>query len=440
MKSSLAALFSVVFVSAAVFVSTALCSLPLALAGSSTAGASGPALSASASVIGFGAITLGTYYPEDFTVTNTSTSMSDAFNVDSGLTLSGVGADDYVVTPEDSCPGNGVDVQLAAGDSCTLEVFFFPGALGARNATLSIADELSSGVTVALQGEGSIGYYQVDQYGDVANFGDAGYYEDAGSLTLNSPIVGITPTGDDGGYWLVARDGGIFTYGDAPFHGSAGGLALNKPVVGMAATRDQGGYWLVASDGGIFDYGDAPFFGSAGSLRLNAPIVGMAPTPDDGGYWLVASDGGIFSYGDAQFYGSTGSLHLNAPIVGMAPTPDGGGYWLVASDGGIFSYGDAQFYGSTGSIHLNQPIVAMAAMPDGGGYWFTAADGGLFNYGDAPFYGSSTGQGLGTIVDMATDGAPTAQAQEGFPAIRHNDPQSLAARVAQARRFAGPRI
>ncbi len=94
----------------------------------------------------------------------------------------------------------------------------------------------------------------------------------------------------------------------------------------------------------------------------------------------------------------------------MAATPDGGGYWLVASDGGIFAYGDAQFFGSTGSIHLAQPIVGMAAMPDGGGYWFTAADGGLFNYGTAPFLGSSAGTGIGSVVGMATDGAPTLQA------------------------------
>jgi hypothetical protein len=102
----------------------------------------------------------------------------------------------------------------------------------------------------------------------------------------------------------------------------------------------------------------------------------------------------------------------------MVPTPDGAGYWLVASDGGIFAYGDAQFYGSTGSIHLAQPIVGMAGMPDGGGYWFTAADGGLFNYGSAPFYGSGAGQGLGTVVGMATDGVPTFNAESDIAAIR----------------------
>jgi hypothetical protein len=60
----------------------------------------------------------------------------------------------------------------------------------------------------------------------------------------------------------------------------------------------------------------------------------------------------------------------------------------------------------------------MAAMPDGGGYWFTAADGGLFNYGTAPFEGSSAGTGIGTVVGMATDGAPTLQAALDFSGER----------------------
>jgi hypothetical protein len=102
----------------------------------------------------------------------------------------------------------------------------------------------------------------------------------------------------------------------------------------------------------------------------------------------------------------------------MAATPDGNGYWLTASDGGVFAFGDAQFFGSTGSIHLNQPIVGMAAMPDGNGYWFSAADGGLFNYGSAPFLGASAGSGIGSVVGMATDGAPTLQAFLGFSGTR----------------------
>ncbi len=391
-------------------------------------------------ILSFGDTTLGTYAgPDTFSLQNDGSSTDTVDLLTDDLSLSGPGANDYVVTPSSDCPGDGVNtVILTAGAACTMNVYFYPGALGDRSATMTIRGSVDTGWSGDLSGSGTIGYYQVDSSGNVASAGDAGYYGDAGSLPLNKPIVGMAATGDDGGYWLVASDGGIFTYGDANFYGSTGAIHLNKPIVGMAGTPDAGGYWLVASDGGIFSYGDAQFYGSTGAIHLNKPIVGMAATPDGQGYWLVASDGGIFSYGDAQFYGSTGSIHLNKPIVGMAGTPDGQGYWLVASDGGIFSYGDAQFYGSTGAIHLAQPIVAMAAMPTGGGYWLSAADGGLFNYGDAPFDGSGVGTGLGHVVDMASDGGPTLQAISDIPAIRQAHVSGLSPVTRHFPHFAGP--
>jgi len=381
-------------------------------------------LVASPTSLDLGAPPLGTYNgPVTFEVTNSGTSTDIIDLAGNGLTFTGPGSDDYLVLPESSCPGNGTtNVVLAPSASCTMDVYFYPGALGNRDATVTVQGSAdTTGTTVQLTGSGEIGYYQVDEYGDVAYAGDAPYFGDIGSVQLNSPIVAITPTGNNAGYWLVASDGGIFSFGDAGFYGSTGAIALNKPIVGMARTGDGKGYWLVASDGGIFSFGDAGFYGSAGNIHLNKPIVGMAATPDGGGYWLVASDGGVFAYGDAGFYGSAGNIHLNKPIVGMAATPDGGGYWFVASDGGVFAYGDAGFYGSAGNIKLNQPIVSMAAMPDGGGYWFTAVDGGLFNYGTAPFYGSGTGLGLGPVVDMATNGGPTVQASGDYPAVRRGD-------------------
>jgi hypothetical protein len=404
-----------------------------------------PALSTSTSSLSFPEITLGTYTgPETFTLQNTGAS-SDTINLLTGMTFTGPGANDWVIVPEPTCPGNGSSVVvLPSGSSCIFDVFFFPGALGNRPAQVTIQGSTDSGVSVSLSGTGGIGYYQTDTRGDVAPAGDAAWYGDTGGLALNHPVVGMAATGDDGGYWLAASDGGLFAFGDATFHGSTGGMRLNQPVLGMAATHDDGGYWLVASDGGIFAFGDAGFHGSTGAIHLNQPVVGMASTPDDGGYWLVASDGGIFAFGDAGFYGSTGAIRLNQPVVGMAPTPDGRGYWLVAADGGIFSFGDAPFYGSTGAIHLNQPITGMAAMPDGGGYWFTAADGGLFAFGDAPFYGSSVGLGLSRVVGMATDGAPTLQAELDIPAVRqaHLSGSGLSSgsggSFRQLRHFAGP--
>jgi len=373
----------------------------------------------------FGDVTLGTYAGPgvnsfddtySFNLRNESAS-TVTVNLSTGVTYSGRGADDYSLVPLSGCPGEATGViTLTPSYQCLLQVYFFPGALGNRSATMKIEASDGTSTTVGLSGTGTIGYYQVDSLGDVAYAGDAAYYGDAGGMPLGSPIVGMAATGDDGGYWLVAADGGVFSYGTAMFLGSAGATHLNRPIVGMAHTADGHGYWLVASDGGIFSYGDAKFYGSTGNIRLNRPVVGMAITPDGRGYWLVASDGGIFSYGDAKFYGSTGNIRLNKPVVGMAATPDGRGYWLVASDGGIFAYGDARFHGSTGNILLNQPIVGMAAMPTGGGYWFSAADGGLFNYGDAPFMGSGVGIGLANVVGMATDGGSTLQAQNDIPA------------------------
>jgi hypothetical protein len=408
----------------------------------SSAGANTSPLTVAPSSLNFGSVTLGDVLgPETFELTNTGSS-SDVISTTT-TTVSGPGANDYFALPDpENCPSPDLsgNITLTPAGTCTFDTYFIPGALGPRSATINLADSSNSGVTLALNGVGTIGYYQVDSKGTVAHFGDAGFFGDLSGTPLNKPIVGIAQTGDDGGYWLAASDGGIFNYGDAGFFGSAGGIKLNKPVVGIAPTSDGGGYWLVATDGGIFNYGDASFYGSTGSIALNKPIVGMASTPDGGGYWLVASDGGIFAYGDAQFYGSTGSVHLNKPIVGMAPTPDGGGYWLVASDGGIFAYGDAQFYGSTGNIHLAQPIVGMAAMPDGGGYWFTAADGGLFNYGTAPFLGAAAGTNIGTVVGMATDGDPTLQASFDFSGDRaHADSTLPLVRPlpANVRHFAG---
>jgi ribosomal protein L24E len=112
----------------------------------------------------------------------------------------------------------------------------------------------------------------------------------------------MASTSNGAGYWLVASDGGVFSFGNATFHGSTGGMTLNRPVVGMTPVYGGGGYWLVASDGGIFSFGDAGFHGSTGALHLAAPMVGMA-SPASSGYWLVASDGGIFSFG-VPFHGS----------------------------------------------------------------------------------------------------------------------------------------
>ena len=81
------------------------------------------------------------------------------------------------------------------------------------------------------------------------------------------------------GYWLVGADGGIFSFGAAGFYGSMGSVALQRPVVGITPTASKHGYWLVASDGGIFSFGDSSFYGSIPGLGLNPAGSGPAQQP-----------------------------------------------------------------------------------------------------------------------------------------------------------------
>ena len=59
------------------------------------------------------------------------------------------------------------------------------------------------------------------------------FYGSTGSLQLNEPIVGMTPTPDGSGYWFTASDGGVFNYGSAGFEGSLGGTGITD-VAGMS--------------------------------------------------------------------------------------------------------------------------------------------------------------------------------------------------------------
>ena len=207
-----------------------------------------------------------------------------------------------------------------------------------------------------------------------------------------TPTPTPTPTAQHG-YWLVGGDGGIFTFGSAQFWGSTGSLDLQRPVVGITPTQTHDGYWLVASDGGIFAFGSAGFFGSIPGLgyrpagtpgnvkRLNAPVVGMVPSADGGGYFMVASDGGVFAFGDAKFEGSCPGIGgCSGSAVAVMPDGSGNGYWLVTTTGHVYSFGDATFYGAPTT---GETVTSAVRTPDGKGYWILFADGSIAEYGDA---------------------------------------------------------
>jgi hypothetical protein len=242
-------------------------------------------------------------------------------------------------------------------------------------------------------------------------------------VTTTTTTTGSTPpttisTGHHG-YWLVGSDGGVFTFGSAQFYGSTGALRLQRPVVGISPTNDDGGYWLVASDGGIFSFGDANFFGSlpgegfapAGSSngkQLNAPIVGLVPSVDGNGYFMVGADGGVFTFGDAKFEGSCPGIGGCAgTAVAVMSDATGNGYWVVTASGDVYSFGDATYYGGPGPQSV--PVTSAVRSADGRGYMILFANGTVDSYGDAPKLGGPVG--LGTATDPTTAIVATSDGQ-----------------------------
>jgi hypothetical protein len=261
----------------------------------------------------------------------------------------------------------------------------------------------------------SHGYWLVGSDGGIFTFGSANFFGSTGAIHLNRPVVGITPTKDEGGYWLVASDGGIFAFGDSGFFGSipglglapagtVGGKHLNAPIVGMVPSFDGGGYFMVASDGGVFAFGDAAFEGSCPGLAggCSGPAVGVAPDASGHGYWLVTATGHVYTFGDAANFGSPGPQ--STAITSIVRTPDGGGYWILDGAGSVFAYGDAAFLGGlpAGAAGGLDPAAAIFTTSDGGGYWVSTALGKVYNFGDAPADGDISGTHLNGSIIAAT--------------------------------------
>ena len=254
------------------------------------------------------------------------------------------------------------------------------------------------------------GYWLVGSDGGIFTFGSATFHGSTGSLQLQRPVVGITPTADQGGYWLVASDGGIFAFGDAGFHGSIPGLglkpagsglpnALNAPIVGMVPSADGGGYFMVASDGGVFAFGDAQFAGSCPGIGgCSGAAVAVLPDATGLGYWLVTQTGNVYTFGDAPYFGAPGPQ--GSPITAAVRSADGRGYYVLLANGTVDGYGDAvSLGGPSGAVGGSDPASAVFTDAGGKGYWVASAAGAVFTYGDAPNDGSMAGTHLnGSII------------------------------------------
>ncbi len=260
----------------------------------------------------------------------------------------------------------------------------------------------------------SHGYWLVGSDGGIFTFGSANFYGSTGSLKLQRPVVGITPTADRGGYWLVASDGGTFAFGDAGFYGSIPGLglnpagsglphSLNAPIVGMVPASNGQGYFVVASDGGVFAFGPgASFAGSCPGIGgCSGPAVSVIPDASGHGYWLFTATGNVYTFGDASYLGAPGNV--GSPVTSAVRTPDGRGYWVLVANGTVYGYGDAANDGSPGGqLGGVNPATAVFTTSDGGGYWVVSANGAVDPYGDAPNDGGMAGTKLNGAIIAGT--------------------------------------
>ncbi len=256
------------------------------------------------------------------------------------------------------------------------------------------------------------GYWLVGSDGGIFSFGAAHFYGSTGSLELQRPIVGISPTSSRTGYWLVASDGGIFAL-DSGFYGSIPGLgfnpegsglanSLNAPIVGMVPSTTGHGYFMVASDGGVFAFGDARFAGSCPGIGgCVGAAVAVVPDTTGKGYWIVTKTGNVYGFGDAGYFGAPGLQ--SSPMTSAVATPDGRGYYIVDGAGQVFAYGDATYLGSTptGSVNGLNPATSIFLTADGRGYWIATALGKVYSFGDAPNEGDESGTHLNAPIIAA---------------------------------------
>jgi hypothetical protein len=354
--------------------------------------------------------------PQSFSVGRASTSAPSITNLpfnpvaEGGFTASvgtdGDGQRSVVSSTPGVCTvgGDGLTVTYVTRGTCTLtaQVSQGPTHLGATGSpqTFTILPVPH-------------GYWLVGSDGGIFTFGNSQFWGSTGNITLQRPVVGITPTGSRNGYWLVASDGGIFSFGDAGFYGSIPGVglhpagsgvapSLNAPIVAMVPSATGHGYFMVASDGGVFAFGDARFAGSCPGIGgCSGSAVAVVPDPTGNGYWLFTDTGNVYAFGDAPSYGSDPGTGV--AVTSAVATPDGRGYWILFSNGAIANFGDAPNLGSPlGYTNSANPATTIFPTENGGGYWVGSARGDVFAYGDAPFLGSMAGTVLNGMIIAAS--------------------------------------
>jgi len=229
------------------------------------------------------------------------------------------------------------------------------------------------------------GYWMVNLEGEVATYGDAGYF---GSFSAgDEPIEGLFAHPDGEGYWLLAADGTVHPYGSARVHDSNTSDPITAAIVTFAAHPGGDGYWTLGADGTVHAYGDAERVGQPDRLPARRMAVDLVPTPTGEGYWILGFDGAVYAFGDAGWHGDADHPGLVA-FTGLEAHPSGEGYWAVTSAGEIFAFGAASNLGELALGTSARAIHDVVATPSGEGYWLTSFDGDVHAFGDAESLGS----------------------------------------------------
>ncbi|MCP4791990.1 MAG: hypothetical protein GY898_30775 [Proteobacteria bacterium] len=229
------------------------------------------------------------------------------------------------------------------------------------------------------------GYWMVNVDGQVAAYGDAGYF---GSFSAgDEPIEGLTahPNGD--GYWLLAADGTVHAYGSARVHDSNTSDPISAAIVAFAAHPSGEGYWTVGADGVVHAYGVAERVGQPDTLPARQMATDLVPTPSGSGYWILGFDGQVYAFGDAAWHGDADHPGWTA-FTGLAAHPSGAGYWAVTGAGRVFAFGAATDLGSLEPGTSAAAVHDIVSTPSGEGYWLVTYDGDVHAFGDAEGFGS----------------------------------------------------
>jgi hypothetical protein len=259
-------------------------------------------------------------------------------------------------------------------------------------------DAGDNGVSIAgVDVNGQSGYYVLNQYGQVCNYGSAPYYGvDLGNVA-GSPVA-ISSYSDGGsaaGYVEVTSSGYVDGFGHVPTCTTAiGGLGSGEHIVGITVDEQLNGCFEVSNFGTVWYNGSEASGGNecGSDAGLNAvgpcsspsQFAGIAANPD-GGYTLVNQGGQLYTFGFGYSPGPNFSLPSGQSVISVGGISNIWGFAVTTTNNGVgWSYpGNSNTGGIIQPDNDNQSLTQVSAtganFPGCGvGIWLLANFGGVY--------------------------------------------------------------